>query len=58
MTPRPATLQIMVEIYIGEDLNYNTAYQNVQEMNQVEMTVEARSFKWEWKDVNPGSMVD
>ena len=54
----------MVENYEGEDLNYNTAYQKVQEVNQVEMMVAAKSFELsilfleEWKDVNPGSTVD
>ena len=42
-TPKPADLQSMVENCEGEDLNYNTAYQKVQEVNQVEMMVAAKS---------------
>ena len=53
-----------MENYEGEDLNYNTAYQKVQEVNQVIMMVAAKSFELlipfleEWKDVNPGSTID
>ena len=53
----------MAENYEAEDLNYNTAYQKVQEVNQVETMVAAKSFELlipfleEWKDVNPGSTV-
>ena len=45
-------------------MNYNTAYQKVQEVNQVEMMVAATSlelvilFLEEYKDVNPVSTVD
>ena len=35
----------MVQNYEGEDLNSNTAYQKVQEVNQVEVMVAAESFE-------------
>ena len=35
----------MAENYEGEDLNYNSAYGKVQEVNQVEMMVAAKPFK-------------
>ena len=56
-TPRPADLQAMAENYEGADLNYNMGYHKVQEMNQIEMMVAAKSFKLlillleEWKSV-------
>ena len=42
----------MAEKYEGEDLNYNMAYHKVQEVNQVDMMVAAKSFKLftvDWK---------
>ena len=57
-------LTFKLQLYEGEDLNYNMAYHKVREVNQLEMMVAAKSFELlipfleEWKDVNPGSTVD
>ena len=63
-TPKPVDLQITVENYEGEHLDYNTAYGKFEEVNKVETNVSAKSFELlisflqEWKEMNPGSTVD
>ena len=43
-TPTPADLQITVENYKGENLDYNRAYWKVEEGNNVETNVSANYF--------------
>ena len=63
-TPKPADIQITAENYKGEDLCYNTAWTKLQEVNDVQMKVAAKSFVLlvpfleEWKDMNQGPSVD
>ena len=63
-THKLADLQITVENYEGEELDYNTAYRKVDEVNKVDMKVTMKSFKLlipflqEWQERNPSSTVD
>ena len=62
-TPKPADIQIIVETYEGEDLQYNRAWKKVPEVNHIQMKVSVKSFKLlipfleEGQDMNPGSTV-
>ena len=63
-SPRPADIQVTAGNYEAEDLRYNTTWRKLKEVKEVSTKVAEKSFELlipfleEWKDMNPGSIVE